>query len=127
MNKIESREGRLFEQISKLIDEAHKHVKSVVNTAMVYTYYSVGKYIVEDEQQGYERAAYGKSILKGLSEKLTDRYGKGWSVETLTKCRKFYLAYGISSAPQTKSSSVEIVRNADELPTFTLSWNHYLF
>ena len=127
MDEIIKREDALFGHISKLIDEAHKHVKTTVNTTIVYTYYSVGKYIVEDEQQGYERAAYGKSILKGLSEKLTDRYGKGWSVETLTKCRKFYLAYGISSAPQTKSSSVEIVRNADELPTFTLSWNHYLF
>lgn len=42
MNDITKREDALFEHISKLIDEAHKHVKTTVNTAMVYTYYGVG-------------------------------------------------------------------------------------
>ena len=53
MDEIIKREDALFGHISKLIDEAHKHVKTTVNTTMVYTYYGVGKYIVEDEQQGY--------------------------------------------------------------------------
>ena len=70
MDEIIKREDALFGHISKLIDEAHKHVKTTVNTTMVYTYYGVGKYIVEDEQQGYERASYGKKVLKALSEKL---------------------------------------------------------
>ena len=50
MDEIIKREDALFVHISKLIDEAHKHVKTTVNTTMVYTYYGVGKYIVEDEQ-----------------------------------------------------------------------------
>lgn len=83
MDEIIKREDALFEHISKLIDEAHKHVKTTVNTAMVYTYYGVGKYIVEDEQQGEKRAVYGKAVLKNLSMRLTDKYGKGWSVATL--------------------------------------------
>lgn len=70
MHEIIKREDALFGHISKLIDEAHKHVKTTVNTTMVYTYYGVGKYIVEDEQQGYERAAYGKKVLKVLSDRL---------------------------------------------------------
>ena len=60
MNGITKREDALFDNISKLIEEARKHVKTTVNTAMVYTYYGVGKYIVKDEQQGYQRATYGK-------------------------------------------------------------------
>ena len=64
MDEIIKREDALFEHISKLIDEAHKHVKTTVNTAMVYTYYGVGKYIVEDEPTNKERAAYGKGVLK---------------------------------------------------------------
>lgn len=93
MDEITKREDALFGHISKLIDEAHKHVKTTVNTTMVYTYYGVGKYIVEDEQQGYERAAYGKKVLKALSEKLCLKYGEGWSYSNLRQIRQFYLAY----------------------------------
>ena len=49
--------------------------------------------IVEEEQKGKARAAYGGKLLKDLSAKLTDRFGKGWSVENLTLMRKFYLVY----------------------------------
>ena len=93
MHEIIKREDALFGHISKLIDEAHKHVKTTVNTTMVYTYYGVGKYIVEDEQQGYERAAYGKKVLKVLSDKLCLKYGEGWSYSNLRQIRQFYLAY----------------------------------
>ena len=93
MDEIIKREDALFGHISKLIDEAHKHVKTTVNTTMVYTYYGVGKYIVEDEQQGYERAMYGKKVLKVLSEKLCLKYGDGWSYSNLRQIRQFYLAY----------------------------------
>lgn len=60
---------------------------------MVYAYYGVGKYIVEEEQQGYERAAYGKKVLKALSEILYLKYGEGWSYSNLRQIRQFYLAY----------------------------------
>ena len=88
-NEITKQEDALFEKISKLIDEAHRHVKTTVNTAMVYTYYGVGKYIIEDEQQGEKRAAYGKAVLKNLSVRLKGKYGKGWSVATIKKAKKF--------------------------------------
>lgn len=124
--KAES-ESELFEHISTLIEESRRHVAKAVNTAMVYTYYHVGRYIVEFEQNGNYRAAYGKGILDRLSVWLTERFGKGWSVETLTKSRKFYYAYAISSAPQTKSEDYpkSSASQTKSTPEFSLSWNHY--
>ena len=82
--------------------------------------------IIEDEQQGQYRAQYGKQVLKVLSERLTDRFGDGWSVETLDKCRKFYRVYSSSQISSTPSTELNIVNSVDEIPSFTLSWSHYL-
>lgn len=117
MNDIQLREDALFERISALIDLARKRVKTAIDTTMVYTYYGVGHYIVEDEQQGEQRAQYGQAVLKNLSARLTDKYGEGWSVETLDKCRKFYRVYsirGISSTLQTKLKIVDSVDDFDK-------------
>src|SRR5690606_17608438 len=65
---------------------------------MVYTYFEIGRIIVEEEQSGKDRAEYGKQILKGLSKQLTNEFGKGFSVENLDRMRKFYRAYSISSS-----------------------------
>lgn len=113
MNEITKREAALFEKIIKLIDKARKHIKTTVNSAMVYTYYGVGKYIVEDEQHGYERATYGKQVLKVLSQKLCRKYGEGWSYSNLRQIRQFYLVYG------NLTDSVCQIQ-------FNLSWSHYL-
>ena len=143
MNEITKREDALFENISKLIDEARKHVKTTVNTAMAYTYFGVGKYIIEDEQQGEKRAAYGKAILKKLSVRLTDKYGKGWSVATLKNAKKFYSVYSKKAnsvcpiedkkAKHCLANSMQEAenlntRNTENIPKplFTLSWSHYL-
>ena len=133
-------ENNLFERISEMIEKSRLHVAKAVNTAMVYTYYGIGRYIVEYEQSGNFRASYGKGVLNRLSSKLTDKFGKGWSYETLAKCRKFYTVYAILSAPQTKSiephnlsagqtkshiaETLTDTQN-DSMPQFTLSWNHY--
>ena len=143
MDEIIKREDALFEHISKLIDEAHKHVKTTVNTAMVYTYYGVGKYIVEDEQQGEKRAIYGKAVLKNLSMRLTDKYGKGWSVATLKNAKKFYNVYSEKTnsvysidnkkakhcLANSKCETASLNVNKDEntpISPFMLSWSHYL-
>ena len=132
-------EDKLFEHISSLIEESRRHIAKAVNTAMVYTYYGVGQYIVEFEQNGDYRAAYGKGVLNRLSTKLTGLFGKGWSVDTLENCRKFFQVYSISSDDQTKSETLsrksgnhshEISetpsRKSDNRLSFTLSWSHYL-
>lgn len=61
--------------------------------AMVYAYYEIGKMIAEEEQQGENRAAYGKQLLKELSAYLTEKFGKGYSKENLKLMRRFYIIY----------------------------------
>lgn len=113
---IAKNEDELFSQISKLIDDARSHVQTAVNTVMVYTYFGVGSYIVNFEQKGNSRAEYGKQTIKKLSEKLNVKYGKGWSIETLKKARKFYEVY----------SQAKKVYTVDPIKlNFNLSWNHY--
>ena len=93
---IEIRATQLAEKIEILVTEARKKVASVANTAQVYTYYEIGRYIIEDEQGGKLRAEYGKGVLKRVSERLTERLGKGWSVDTLENARNFYNIYAKS-------------------------------
>jgi hypothetical protein len=84
----------LFERISSLIEQGRQRVVTAVNIAEVYTKFHIGKYIVENEQQGEYRAQYGKQVLKGLSERLTEQFGDGWSYSNLRQIRQFFLVYG---------------------------------
>ena len=141
---IDNGSGSLFDKIVSLIEQARARVATAVNTAEVYTKFHIGQFIIENEQGGLERAAYGKAVLKDLSLKLTKRFGNGWSVENLTLFRKFYLTYSSHSNGETKIvnsvceigevekgkpclSNSTIVRSAiDTTPSFRLSWSHYL-
>ena len=119
----------LFSRVSELIEQARQHVARAVNSAMVRTYYAIGRYIVQDEQQG-ERAEYGKAILRNLSIRLTENYGKGWSVPNLKKIRQFYLVYskrinGVNPFRDKKINTVYPI-DSEEIPDFNLSWSHYL-
>lgn len=114
---------------------------------MVYTYYDIGRHIVEDELQGERRATYGKSILKNLAVRLTLRYGKGWSLANLKNAKQFYLLYskGLNTdypiqnkkakhclanlenyLQQIEPDKNTPVHNLNQIPVFTLSWSHYL-
>ena len=136
---IETRATQLAEKIEVLVTEARKKIASVANTAQVYTYYEIGRYIIEDEQGGKVRAEYGKGVLKRVSERLTERLGKGWSVDTLENARNFYNIYA-KSEPVVRKSDVPIekseplVRNLGTTGNrnqwllnqrFTLPWSHY--
>ena len=88
-------DGLLFSQIKQVLDDARRHVARTVNTTMVKAYWQVGKYIVEYEQQGKERAEYGKGVIKNLSERLMKEYGSGFSVPNIKLMRQFYLYYPI--------------------------------
>lgn len=103
---------KLYSQISAILSESRKFVVNTVNTAMVKTYFEIGRLIVENEQNGKNRAEYGKETLKNLSERLTKDFGKGFSVENLDRMRFFYRTYSNSSTV---------------LTNFELSWSHYLF
>lgn len=72
---------------------------------MVEAYWNVGRMIVEEEQQGKQRAGYGESLVRGLSMRLKTDFGKGFGVSNLFAFRQFYLAFekiravrGISAA-----------------------------
>jgi len=138
--------NNLYSRIADLIEHARQKVASVVNLTMVHTYFEVGRMIVEDEQKGKDRAEYGKKVLKNLSARLTDKFGKGFSVENLDKMRFFYKTYSnsISSTVSTKLNSannsidtirkkqaIEFQNDPDQTDVaksghFTLSWSHYL-
>lgn len=116
---VELKNNDLFLKIAELLQTARQTVVRAVNQTMVYTYYEIGRIIVEDEQKGKERAEYGKQVLKELSKKLTIEFGKGFSVQNLENMRKFYLLYTLDTNSQ---SPIRI----SESTNTTLSWTHYL-
>ncbi|MEH6640167.1 PDDEXK nuclease domain-containing protein [Vreelandella glaciei] len=98
----------LVSAITQQIEQARGQVRQAVNTAMVQSYWEIGRLIVEHEQQGNRRAEYGKQQLKQLSQQLTERLGKGFDVTNLRNMRQFYHAFPIRDAVRLE-----------------LSWTHY--
>jgi predicted nuclease of restriction endonuclease-like (RecB) superfamily len=138
----------IFQQVAELLQNARQQVLRTVNSTMTITYFEIGRIIVEEEQNGKDRAAYGKQLLKGLSKQLTEEFGKGFSVESLDRMRKFYQIYSISSSPMTKLKNRIPQSLTGELKTkksqsvteefqsqkvqslasfFKLTWTHYIF
>ena len=124
-----------FDRIADLIESSRRKVASAVNLTMVYTYYEIGRMIVEEEQQGKERAEYGKSVLKILSAKLSERFGRGFSVDNLQNMRRFFQVYSVSGIYEKPSRKLDDEQNVDdpirqkasaESPEFVLGWSHYL-
>lgn len=105
------RDLNLYSRVADLLQKARQSVVRNVNHTMVYTYYEIGRIIVEDEQRGKERAEYGKQVLLGLSKDLTANFGRGFSVDNLQNMRQFYFTYSIYETDSRK---------------FELSWSHYL-
>ena len=100
--------NELLAKISKLIIDARKNIVSTVNTTMVVTYWHIGKYIIEHEQDGKERAEYGTQLLKHLSIDLTGKFGRGYSWRNLYNMKKFYLQFPILQTMSAKSLNPEI-------------------
>jgi len=87
------RETDFFQQISDVLISARKYAKQQLDNTIVITYYEIGRMIVEREQQGKKRAQYGAELIKGLSEYLTEHFGRGFSVPNLKCFRQFYQMY----------------------------------
>lgn len=96
-----------YEGITQVLERARGQAYHAVNSAMVHAYWEIGQRIVE-EQGGKERAAYGRALVKELSRRLTDDFGRGFNERNLWSMRKFYLAF----------SKVNALRSE-------LSWTHY--
>ena len=80
-------------EVKNILAQARQKAYTAVNTAMVEAYWLIGKRIVEEEQNGDKRAAYGEEILITLSKELTREFGKGFSYANLRNFRQFYLTY----------------------------------
>jgi predicted nuclease of restriction endonuclease-like (RecB) superfamily len=118
----------LSKKISNLLNEARQKVVHTVNHIMVLTYFEIGRMIVEEEQNGKERASYGKQLLKELSKILSKEFGKGFSVDNLENMRRFYLTYGKSETlSRISSMAISATTSRKSKQTeFALSWSHYL-
>ncbi|MBI3592762.1 MAG: DUF1016 domain-containing protein [Nitrospirae bacterium] len=129
----------LITDLASLIEQGRKTAVRYVNTALVATYWLMGKCIVEYEQKGKERAEYRQALLKKISADLTPRFGKGFTERNLEHMRQFYLAYpeishtlcakslaGNSSTKKSHTPCAELAPISETLSReFPLSWSHY--
>jgi len=91
MNEVTKFNEKLVSDVKLIVEQGKKSAYQAVDYAMVDTYWKIGRRIVEEEQQGQQRAEYGKQIIKVLSEELTKEYGSGFSQRYLAYFRQFYL------------------------------------
>ncbi|MBN2578054.1 MAG: hypothetical protein JXB10_03605 [Pirellulales bacterium] len=96
------------QRIKTILAEVRQNAYRAINVAMVTAYWEIGRITVEQEQQGQERAEYGKGLLVELSQRLTAEFGRGDDRYNLGEMRAFYLTYPIWDAVRPE-----------------LSWTHY--
>jgi hypothetical protein len=101
----------LFEEVRVLLAQARQKAFTAINFAMVEAYWEIGRRIVEDEQQGKDRASYGAALIKELSKQLTSEFGRGFAIAKLKNFRLFYLTF-----PDFQKGYA---------PRSLLSWTHY--
>jgi len=97
-----------YQSVKQILEETRKTAYSAVNFAMVQAYWNIGKVIIEEEQKGRARAGYGEYLLKDLSQRLTEDFGKGFDYSNIKNMRQFYLIFPIGDALRSQ-----------------LSWTHY--
>jgi predicted nuclease of restriction endonuclease-like (RecB) superfamily len=130
----------MLASLSALLAASRTAAARAVNHLMTATYWQVGRHIVEFEQGGRGRAAYGEQLIPRLSEDLTARFGRGFSARNLETMRLFYLTWQIPQAvsaesglvprrsrnPQTTSAGLPVPSPEGPLPAFLLPWSHYV-
>ena len=119
-------EKKFVEEIKELLNSAKEQVKTSINLAMVYTYYEIGRRIVNHEQNGKNRADYGKEILKNLSNELTKEFGKGYSVDNLKLMRRFFLIYKNDQIGESVIPKSDLLPKTLEGRSFYLGWTQYV-
>lgn len=140
MSEMKKHSSDFYFRISELLKSARKNVVQAVNSTMVVTYFEIGRLIVVEEQKGKERAEYGKQIIKELSSKLSNEFGKGFSQRNLEQMRQFYLTYSKAQTLSAESRkdfpaenlnqnrSLQLTYSKGQMLSdeFKLSWSHYL-
>jgi predicted nuclease of restriction endonuclease-like (RecB) superfamily len=128
----------LVTELSRLLDTARRTSARAVNAVMTATYWELGRRIVEFEQGGAKRAAYGEEVLARLAGDLTARFGRGFSLRNLRSFRMFYQEWPIRQTlsaesgaaseanRQTVSAVSSPVTSQPHTPVFPLPWSHYV-
>ena len=93
MEKASEKLNSLFNRVVGILEEARSNVVRTVNFNMVLAYWLIGREIVQELQEGEERAEYGKQVIENLSKRLSKHFGKGFSEQSLQNFRRFYLVY----------------------------------
>ena len=116
----------ILAEVVDLLEAARHTAARAVNTVMTATYWQIGRRIVESEQAGSQRAQYGERLLQRLSQDLTTRFGRGFSVDNLEIMRRFYSTYPSAPISETRSriSKADIFQMPSE--QFPLPWSHYV-
>jgi hypothetical protein len=94
----------LLQQILDIIASAKDRAIRSVDTERVIMYWQIGKVILEEEQEGKERAGYGEFLIKSLSENLQPQFGSGFSIRQLEMCRQFFRIFPIMNALRSQFS-----------------------
>ncbi|MGY6275304.1 PDDEXK nuclease domain-containing protein [Methylomonas sp. MgM2] len=105
--------GDIHTDIVQLLENARRAAARSVNALMTASYWEIGRRIVEFEQGGEDRAAYGEALTQRLALDLTNRFGRGFSIRNLQQMRAFYLAWPLEQICQTVSGI--LARNTQTL------------
>ncbi len=112
-----SKYSGLVSSIESLLKDSRSRIVREVNQTIVITYWHIGRYIVEFEQGGKERAEYGTELLKRLSEDLTKSFGKGYSYRSLRKIKQFYITFS-------KWPALSAKLNGEKWPTLSAQFKN---
>ena len=102
-----------YQSIAEILRAARANAYRAVNFAMVEAYWHIGRMIVEEEQQGKERAEYGALLIRNLSIRLTHDFGKGFDESNLRYIRQFYLTFPIRDALRHISSNASATASSE--------------
>lgn len=114
----------VLSDVVRLLEDARRTCVREINTLITTTYWGVGRRIVETEQAGRGRAKYGEGLLERLSQDLTARFGRGFSVDNLEMMRLFYLTY--PAAGQISETASRKSEQEQFTAKFPLPWSHYV-
>jgi len=115
--------NNIYAQAIEIIDSGRKNIVNSIYSESTKSYYLIGKLIIEEEQNGQNKAEYGAKIIENLSKNLTLKYGKGFSKSTLKDCRKFYQKIQSLAGESRIKKSQPLT---DQLK-FKLSFTHYTY
>jgi hypothetical protein len=124
-NKDSKSYSAVLDEITDILQSARQASARAVNTVMTTVYWEIGRRVVEYEQKGEARAAYGEKLLERLSADLGNRFGRGFGLVNLRQMRRFYLEWPRPQIRQTVSGESQIPQHAGRA-IFPLPWSHYV-